>query len=174
MLTLGQSLINKSVLSLRGGAPIGQVSAVLIDPNNLKIEGWFAADRFSKQRGILLAQEIRDLIPQGFVVNDDDAITPPEDLVRLKPVLALHFELIEKPVITENGGKLGKVTDYAFDKESMFIQKLYVSQSMLKSFSGGTLNIDRTQIVEVTNRKIVVTEATVTDQSAIPSPVPAQ
>ncbi len=174
MLTLGQSLIGKSVLSLRGGSPIGQVNSVLIDPNNLKIEGWFATDRLSKQTGIIIAQDIRDLIPQGMVVNDHDAITPPSDLVRLEPVINLHFTLVDKHVITEGGSRLGKVSDFAFDKDSMFIQKLYVSQSVIKSFSGGTLMIDRTQIIEVTERKIVVNDATVTDKSPITAPVPAQ
>lgn len=174
MLTLGQSLIGKSVLSLRGGSPIGQVNSVVIDPNNLKIEGWFATDKFSKERGIILAQDIRDMIPQGFVVNDNDAITPVEDLVRLKSVLSLNFTLVDKPVITESGIKLGKVTDYSFDGESMFIQKLYVGQSVLKSFSGAILNIDRTQIIEVTDKKIVVNDATVTNRSAVPSAVPVQ
>lgn len=173
MLTLGQSLLNKSVLSLRNGAPIGQVTGVLIDPNNLKIEGWFAFDNFSKTKHIVLAQEVRDIIPQGFVVNDDDALTQPEDLVRIKPILELNFEIVDKPVITEGKEKLGKVADYAFDKGSLFIQKIYVSQPVFKSLSGGTLAIDRTQIVEVTNRKIVVKEASIPDKAPMPVVLPA-
>lgn len=174
MLTLGQSLINKGVLSLRSGTPIGVVNGVLIDPNNLKIAGWYVQDNLTKQRRIMLAQEVRDIISQGFVVDDEAALSSPHDLVRLQPIIEINFELIDKPVITENKGRLGKVTDFAFDKDGLFIEKIYVSQSMLKSFSGGTLTIDRTQIVEVTNRKIVVKEATVPDQAPLPAAIPAQ
>ena len=173
MLTLGQSLINKSVLSLRTSTAIGRVTGILIDPNNLKIEGWYAQDT-QKQKVILLAQEVRDIIGQGFVVDDEDSLSTQEDLVRLKPIMEINFELIDKPVLSQGGQKLGKVTDYAFDKDALFIQKLYVGQSVLKSFSGGTLVIDRSQIIEVTNKKIVVAEATVTDKSPIPAAVPAQ
>jgi sporulation protein YlmC with PRC-barrel domain len=174
MLTLGQSLINKSVLSLRNGSPIGVVTDVLIDPNNLKIEGWYAQDKFSKERKIILASEIRDIIPQGFVVDDDVALSASQDLVRLTPIIHLNFQLVDKLVISDTKRRMGKVTDYAFDKEAMFIQKLYVGQSVLKSFSGATLTIDRNQIVEVTNRKVVVKEALATDQSAVPAPLLAQ
>lgn len=173
MLTLGQSLINKSVLSLRTSTAIGRVTGILIDPNNLKIEGWYALDTQQKQKVILLAKEVRDIIGQGFVVDDVDALSNQEDLVRLKPIMEINFELIDKQVLSQGGQKLGKVTDYAFDKDALFIQKLYVSQSMLKSLSGGTLVIDRTQIIEVTNKKIVVAEATVTDQSPVPAAIPA-
>lgn len=174
MLTLGQSLINRNILSLRNSAIIGHITGVLIDPNNLKIEGWLAQDHFKKQPVILLAQEVRDIIGQGFVVDDEAALSTQEDLVRLQPIMELHFELIDKPVISQGGQRLGKVNDYAFDKDAMFIQKLYVSQSVLKSFSGGTLVIDRTQIIEVTDRKVVVAEATAQDKTPAPAPVPAQ
>ena len=38
----------------------------------------------------------------------------------------------------------------------MFIQKIYASQSLVKSFAGGNLSIDRSQIVEVTNKRVVI------------------
>jgi len=38
----------------------------------------------------------------------------------------------------------------------MFVQKIYVSQSIMKSFSGGALSIDRSQIVEISSSKIIV------------------
>lgn len=174
MLTLGQSLLNKSVLSLRTSTPIGHVTGVLIDPNNLKIEGWYAFDRFKKQKVIVLAQEVRDIIGQGFVVDDEDSMSGQEDLIRLKPIMELNFELIDKPVLSQGGQKLGKVNDYAFDKDALFIQKLYVGQPVLKSLGGGTLVIDRNQIIEVTNKKIVVAEATVTDKSPMPAAIPVQ
>lgn len=173
MLTLGQALIGKDVLSLRNGTPVGRIIGVIIDPNSLKVVGWNTQDNFSRKNLILLPQEIRDIIPQGFVVNDHEALTQPADLVRIKPILDLKFELMDKPVYSDHKRKLGKVADYAFDKDEALIQKLYVSQPILKSFSGGTLMVDRSQIVEITDRRVVVKEATVTDQAPMPAAVPA-
>jgi hypothetical protein len=40
----------------------------------------------------------------------------------------------------------------------MFVQKIYVAQSILKSITGGSLSIDRTQINEITPKRIIINE----------------
>jgi hypothetical protein len=40
----------------------------------------------------------------------------------------------------------------------MYIQKLYVSQPLFKSLTGGSLSVDRTQINEITNRRIIIND----------------
>jgi sporulation protein YlmC with PRC-barrel domain len=172
MLQLSATLINRAVLSLRTGGIIAQVTAPIINPNNLKIEGFLCDDRFSKNVLILLTQDIRDNSPQGYIVNDHDVLTDPDELVRLHKILKLHFELVNKPVTTVNKKKLGKVNDYAVETSSMYIKKLYVGQSLLKSFSGGQLSIDRTQIVEITNRRIVVQDPLQPIKDTAPASVP--
>jgi hypothetical protein len=159
MLKLSSGLLaNKSVLSLRVGSAIATITAPIINPNNLKIEGFYCQDRYDKQELILLYQDIRDTLPQGYVVNDHDVLVEPEELVRLKAVLELNFELIGKPVVTLSKEKVGKVTDYATETETMFIQKIYASQSIMKSLSGGSLSIDRTQINAITPSKIIIND----------------
>jgi len=92
-----------------------------------------------------------------------------DELVRLKKVLDLNFELLGKQVVTTDRQKVGKVSDYAVETTTMFIQKLYASQSLLKSFTGGSLSIDRTQIVEITNKKVVINELLKGAPAAAPS-----
>jgi sporulation protein YlmC with PRC-barrel domain len=158
MLQLSASLFNKPVLSLRTGTPIATVSAPIINPNNLKIEGFYCQDRFDKQQLVLLCRDIRDILRQGFVVNDHDVLAEPDELVRLKEVLELDFDLIGKPVVTLSKEKVGKVSDYATEMETMFIQKIYVSQSIIKSLTGGSPSVDRTQINEITPKRIIINE----------------
>ena len=154
---LSGSLLNQKVMSLRTGGQVATVTAAIINPNNLKVEGFYCEDKFEKkQQVVLLYQDIRDIVPQGVVVNDHDVLTPPHELIRLKDIMALGFELIGKPVVSDSKKRIGKVNDYAIETETMFIQKLYVSQSLVKSFSGGSLSVDRGQIVEITSRKIVI------------------
>lgn len=171
MLQLSSTLLKKSVLSLRTGSPIATVSSAIINPNNLKIEGFYCEDKFSKAQLILLYQDIRDVLPQGFVVNDHDVLVEPEDLVRLKEVLDLGFDLINKPVVTIDKQKVGKVSDYATETTTMFVQKLYVSRSILKSLSTGTLSVDRSQINEITPNRIIINE--LLNKSAEPAAVTA-
>lgn len=157
MLQLSGSLLHRPVLSLRTGGVVATTLSAIINPNNLKLEGFYCTDAFEKKKTfVLLYQDIRDIIPQGVVVNDHDALTDPHELVRLKRTMDLHFELLGKQVVTTGKSKIGKVSDYATEVDTMYIQKIYVSQSVFKSFTGGSLGIDRSQIVEITNQKIVV------------------
>lgn len=156
MLQLSEALINKPVLSLRTGSQVAMTTAAIINPNNLKVEGFYCQGNASKNPLVVLYQDIRDIIPQGMVINDHDALTDPSELVRLKDVLAINFQLIGKPVVTASKEKIGKVNDYATETTSMYVQKLYVGQPLLKSLSGGSLSVERTQIIEITNRKIII------------------
>jgi sporulation protein YlmC with PRC-barrel domain len=98
------------------------------------------------------------MLPQGFVVDDHDVLVEPEHLVRLRQVMDMNFDLIGKQVVTVDKQKVGKVSDYATETTTMFVQKIYVSRSILKSLSTGTLSIDRTQIVEITPKRIIINE----------------
>lgn len=173
MLKLSAAFTQVPVVSLRTGGPIGTAGEPIINPNNLKIEGWYVHDKFNKSQLVLLAQDIREILPQGIAVNDHEVLSQPDELVRLKEVMEHNFKLIGKYVTTESGKKIGKVSDYAVESGSMFVKKLYANQSIIKSFSGGSISIDRTQIIEITNRRIVVEDPA--DKAAVKatSPSPA-
>ncbi len=158
-------------MSLRTGGRIARVLELIINPSNLKIEGFYCQDEFDKKKTvILLSQDIRDIIPEGLVVDDHDALTPPDELVRLKSVLEIGFKIIGKPVYTESKQRLGKISDVAIDIDTMLIQKLYVNQSMLKSFTGGGLSIDRSQIVGVSDTRIYVQDSHTRATAALGAP----
>ncbi len=55
----------------------------------------------------------------------------------------------------------------------MYIQKMYVGQSLLKSFTTGQLSIDRSEIVEVTNKRIVIKELQKPARTSVRLPAPA-
>jgi len=82
------------LIIVTGVSGSGRASAMRV----LEDLGFYCVDN-SKKELILLYQDIRDLIPQGFVVNDHEALVDPNDLVRLKDVLKLRFDLMNKPVV---------------------------------------------------------------------------
>ncbi len=173
MLQLSSTLLNQSVLSLRTGGVVATAVEPIINPNNLKVEGFYCDDKFDKKQLILLTQDIRDRVEQGFVINDHEVLVEPEELIRLEKVLKLRFALIGKPVVTVNKHRLGKINDYAVDDTAMYVQKIYIGQSIIQSFTGGNLSIDRDQIVEITDRKIVVQEPLKPVKESAPAAVPS-
>lgn len=158
MLCLSERLLNRPVMSLRTGQPVATTTRAIINPDNLKIEGFYCVDRFDKSTLVLLYQDIRDVLTQGIVINDHDVLADPDDLVRLKKIMDIDFELPGKRVVSTSGTRLGKVSDYAVEVETMYIQKLYVARSILKDFAGGGLGIARDQVQEITDKKIIVSD----------------
>ncbi len=156
MLQLSGTILGKNILSLRTGGTVAKIIGPIINPDNLKIEGFYCEDSIDHQELFLLFQDIRDVLPQGIVINDFEVLASRDELIRLKDLLDLQFELIGKPVETVSHEKVGKVTDYAIEASSMFIQKLYVSQSILKSLTNGSLSIDRSMVQEITPKRIII------------------
>jgi hypothetical protein len=170
MLLMGKSLYNRPVMSLRTGSQIAIALEPIINPHNLKILGWWCGARQAKGNLVLLAEDVRETMPQGLAVNDEEVLTAPGDLVRHREILDIKFQLIDKAVKTKRQ-KLGKVSDFSYN-EGLFVQKLYVARPVTKIFSSqDTLLIDRTQILEVTDAYILVrdSDVKVTDEVAVPA-----
>ena len=152
MLQLSGFLIGKPVLSLRTGSPVAWVASPIFNPRNLKIEGFYVNDSIDSQQLVLMYQDIRETSAQGFIVDDHDVLAQTDDLVRLHEVMDLAFDLLKKPVETVSKVQVGKVSDYAVETTTMFVQKLYVTQSIWKNLTGGSLSVDRWDPLESTCR----------------------
>jgi uncharacterized protein YrrD len=173
MLRLHETLLDVSVLSLRTGGQVGIATKMIINPNNLKILGWYVNDRFGSEELILLSSDVREVSSKGIIINDHEVLSEPEELVRHKEVLEIAYDLMGKKVVSENGKKYGKVTDFSVETGGMIIKKIYVSQSIIKDFSGGNLSIDRNQIVEITRSKVIIKDPTEKSTAPSTSAVPA-
>jgi sporulation protein YlmC with PRC-barrel domain len=171
MLKLSVNLYNIPIISLRTGAKVGLAERPIINPNNLKIEGWYAQTIYEKGIHVLPSAEIREIARIGIAVNDHEAITHPDELVRMKKVIELNFELQNKLVVTESKKRLGRVEDYASDLESFYIQRLYVRPTMLNTFRKDQITVSRQQIVEITDRKIIIKDIEATERAFLTAPV---
>jgi hypothetical protein len=171
---MSESLFNITVVSLRIGQPIATAERPIINPHNLKIIGWWCKPFNSNSLQILLTDDVRENVTKGMVVNDEDALSPPEDLVRFKEILDANFQLADKLVKTKRQ-KIGRVRDFSYN-DGLFVQKLYVERSLIKVFAAeDTAIIDRTQITEITDTYILVrdNELTAGEEDLAGAAVPA-
>lgn len=171
MLKLSVSLTKIPIISLRSGGVIGLAEKPIINPDNLKIEGWYAQTVYASGTHVLPSSEIREIARQGIAVNDYEAITLPDDLVRMQKVLRTDFQLIGKTVVTESKKQLGKVQDYAADLDSFYIQRLYVSPRLVRAFTNNQLTVSREQILEITDKKIIIKDIEATERAFFTAPV---
>lgn len=172
MLLQKERLDQTPIMSLQTGAPIAETSASIIDPRELKVIGFYCAGpRLDLSPAILLVDDIREIGSLGIIVDSADVLVSPDDLVRLKDVLSYNFQLDDKHVIDDSGHKLGKVSSYTLDSNSLYIVKLQVHPGMWQSLGTTELIIDRSQIVQVTDHEVLVKSARKKTDERVAAPV---
>jgi len=165
MLVLKKALENKPIASVQSGHRVAVSGEMIIDPRNLKIFAFHVSSP-QKQDLVLHTEDIRGVTPQGMIIDDNDQLMSfDDDLVRLKKVTDINFKLIDKPVYTEHKKKIGKVVDFVTETDGFQIMKLHVTRPLVKSLGTSQLIIDRSQIVQVTDDKIIVKSTAVKDKS---------
>jgi sporulation protein YlmC with PRC-barrel domain len=128
------------------------------------------------KRPVLLLRDIRQVAIDCLLVNTVEDLVEAEDIVRLAPLLKRDFNPRGLKVVTDLKRKVGTVEDYTINLQTFHLQKIYVRQSMVRSWIGASLIIDRSQILEVSEREFTVRDATikVTNPTGVlaPKPVP--
>ena len=161
MLVIGSDMINKSVLSLHMGGEIARTTSAVIDPEDLKVIAYVVDGPLIKNDpevgDILATDDVRELSKEGLIIDSADVLTTEEDVVRIKDIMELNFDLIGLKVVTRDGKKIGKVIDYTLDSGSFMIYQLTVQRSIgLASFNDPVLTINRSQVIEIDDYKITI------------------
>ncbi len=154
MLVLSREVINKDLYSIRTASKVGTVNIPIINPANLHIDAFLCQTIVGDQL-ILLDTEIRELSRKGFIIDDVNKLSKAEDLLRLKPIIDIGFELVGKQVISGNR-HIGKVRDYVIETKSLYIQQILVNRLFGKLIDSDKKIVSRDQIIEINEKTIFV------------------
>lgn len=164
MLVLNQRLLSLPIVSIQTGGRLGKIASPIIDPRQLRIVAFKCeGPQINISPAILHSEDIREVSDIGLIVDSADNIMSADDLVRLKEVLDLNFQLDDKLVVEENGRKVGRVTSYSIETTAFYVMKLHVRPGFISSFKVTERIIDRSQITEITPQKIIVKSPTIKD-----------
>jgi len=156
MLAYASKLLGAPILSMQSASSIGQISAFVIDPDSLKIIAFFVSGPLIKNANILVAKSIREYSKYGCVIDSIDELAEKNDVVKVSKIIDLNFNLTGLKVETKKGTKLGKVIDFTVTPDDFAVQQIIVKRPLVKSFLDPELTIPRSEIVEVTDYKIIV------------------
>ena len=161
MLLPGSRLINTAIMGLQTGTRLAMTKRPIIDPANLKIVAYeVEGPLLSEKPSFIRIADVRELSDIGMIIDSSDEFIGVEDVIQIKKIIDLGFQLIGMSVIDESKRKLGKVDSYNVDTDSFKIQQLNVHQNAIKSITGTGLLIHRSQIIEINNQNIIVKSAT--------------
>ena len=142
---------------MQSASTIGYIVAPIVDPATFKIIAFRLNGRaINASNEILDAKSIREYSSLGCVIDSIDELVSMTDVIKISKVLELNFSLINLKVESRKGSKLGRVIDYTTTADDFSVQQIIVKRPLVKSFSDPELTIPRSEIVEVTDTKIIV------------------
>lgn len=145
------------IMSLQTGAELCKTTRPLINPENLHIIAYEVEGRGLRQNPSLLrTNDIREISRLGFIIDDNDELVEPGDIIALDALRKLHFNLIGMHVIDERGKKIGSVEDYIIDSDAFIVMQLLIRSPLMQRLNNTSNLINRTQIVEINDKNIVV------------------
>lgn len=157
MLIYNSRFAGTPVLSIQVGGAVAQTSEPIIDPDTLRILGFFLSGGVANvKNNILDISSIREYSRAGIIIDNADEFVGSEDIVKIKKVLELNFNPLGLKVETKKGTNLGKIIDFTFTSDDFTIQQIIVKRPTFKSFIDPELTIHRREIVEITDYKVVV------------------
>ena len=157
MLILASKLLNTPIMGLQTGSQLALAGDAITNPANLQILAYeLKASSFSDEEMLIRIADIRELSRIGFIVDSAEDFILPTDVIKIKEILDLNFNLLDLRVEDEKKHKIGKIIDYTISLSNFSVQQLIVKRPFIKSFSDPTLTIHRSQIVEINDNKIVI------------------
>ena len=172
MYSLESSLADQPIISLQTGQVVAWTGPPVLNVGNLEVIAYTCKVPHQKEPMLLLIGDIRQYATDCIIIDDEDELANPDDIVRFKTNLNNHYSPLNKQVIADTGRKLGTVEDYSINLETNRVQKLYVKQSIWRAWLSSNLIIDRTQIIDIAPDLITVKDSTVTNKLLNPDTVP--
>ena len=157
MLITSTKLLGAPILSMQASGQIGNISGIIVNPDDLKIIAFYVASPLiTNSQNILDVKSIREYSKYGCVIDSIDELVARDDVIKISEILNLNFSLIGLKVETKKGSKLGKVIDFTLTDNDFIVQQLIVKRPIAKALIDPELTVPRSEIVEVTDYKIIV------------------
>ncbi len=167
MILIGSALNNAPIMGLQTGAELARTKRPIIDPANLGIIAYeVEGPLLDASPSLLRIADVRELSDLGLIVDSSDEFIQPADVIKIKEIYGLNFDLIGMSVTDEKNTKLGKIIDFTLDTSGFIVQQLTVRRPLIRSLSDTELVIHRSQIIEINDKAIVVHS-----QAKVPEPM---
>ena len=172
MLASNERFKNNPVMSLQTGSELARTSRAIINPRNLTVVAYELEGRLLDQDPSLLRiNDIREIGPLGIIIDSADELISPSDVIKIKEIYEIGFDLINIKVIDDRKRSVGRVIGYTLESGNFVIQQLRVKRPLLKSFGDTELLIHRSQIIKVTDDEIIVKAPTIRKAQVIEEPM---
>ena len=171
MLLPSTRFIDTPVMSLQTGSELGRTIKPIINPRELSIVAFeLHGINLDFDPSLLRINDIREIGPMGMIIDSSDELISVSEVIKIKEIYELNFELVGLKVIDDKKRNVGKVTGFTLDASSFFIQQLQVKRPLLKSFGDTEFLIHRSQVVKITDDYLIVKSPDIRHKEAVAEP----
>lgn len=153
MLSLYSKIINSPIVELRTQTQIGVVDDLVIHKTKLEVYGVILKKRsfFSfDEAQVIINTDILEIYSGCVVANNDDAIVPISEAIRLKEAINQKYCGIHQVIFSKKGKRIGLVYDYLVDRTTQKITKFYC-----RTFFGDKI-ISANSVISMEGKKIII------------------
>ena len=126
-----KGLMNRRVLSVSTGRELGSVNRLLFEPQTYSLYGFGVRGKAKNApEMVLLKRNVKAIGADVITVEADDRVGPFSEDRRAQELVAMGKGLKGKPIVTEDGNQLGKMSTVVLD-ESGGIRALHASSGIL-------------------------------------------
>lgn len=161
MYALASQLTKLVVLSLQTGECIARIKEPILHLPTLELIGFLCNSEATGETVIMMTSDIRQYAHDCVLIDHEDELSNPADIVRYHPDGTLPTNPLRLLVVADTGRKIGIVTDYNLNLDTSLVQKIYVTKPSLKFWQSQQFIIDRTQIIDISGTQITVRDATI-------------
>jgi uncharacterized protein YrrD len=133
MLIEASKLIKLPVAAEDALSKVGQISQIMVDPENGRFLGFLVSTGFLKDKLALGVNDISYWDPAGIITEHETNLVKPSEIVRINNLLEREFDLMGLPAKTETGKQLGDVNDFLLDTETQVVIKYYLKDLLDQS-----------------------------------------
>lgn len=171
MLFPSEKFIDAPIMSLQTGSELARTSRAIIDPRKLTIVAYELEGKLLDfDPALLRIEDIREIGHMGMIIDSSDELVDPKDILKLKEVYELGFELVGLKVIDDRKRSVGKIIGYTLEAGSFTVQQLRVKKPLLQSFGDTELLVHRSQIVTITDDHVIVKSPKIRHREPIVAP----
>lgn len=151
-----RKIIGLSVAALDTQSKIGEISQILIDPNNGNLVGFIVVTGgILSPKKVLSITDVRDWDPNGIVTSSIDNLVDSKEIIRIKEILDKKIFLLGMRAKIESGKNLGVVEDFLIDTENQSVIKYY-----LKDLLGNSRIFLSNKVVKIDHQIIFADDTT--------------
>lgn len=151
MLLKATDIIGKKVLSVLEGKEFAEVDDIVYDPQENKVKallidpgGWFSDAK------VVLFEDVQSMGKDDILVESEKVVKKASDVSKkISGITNDNKHLTHTKIITEDGTKLGRVTDILFDPKTGKVEEFEVSKGGLLDFASGKKRVHVSDIITV-------------------------